>query len=652
MSNQALLTAAQSVALGLVELGLAKGDRVALLMHSDVKFCLVDMGCLIANLVNVPIDLTQTIEIILSVLQHSEAKALVISNLELLEQILPYLQDISVLHSIILADVPEDWTQIRSQWMMPQSEGGRSAAFGTASISTSISETACLDLPMALHPAHLESHHSSLTHSLPHSLPRPLPQCIQVFSLAEIQRPVSTEQLQALRQTLQPQDLATIIYIPDAIDPFQGVMLTHENLSANALAAFSGLTTLKRGAAEVVLSFLPLNHVFARSLLYGHIHYGHSIYFSNPNRVIKHLKEVQPTLLETVPLLLEKIYSKILETGQKSPIWQRLLFNGSLKLAKGYKLDKPLSRFDALLLKLADWLVLRRWRSIFGDRLRYIMSGGAALSAELATVFAAAGVMILQGYGLTQTSSVICYNRETLNRAGTVGVPMAGVEMAIAADGEIMVRAPYVMAGYYKNPAATAAAIDPQGWFHTGDLGSFSPDGFLTITGIKKALFKLSTGKYIVPQPIEARLMQSSFVQQAIVVGVDRKFCALLIVPNLSALHTFSLQAGIDLATESLLHHPHSLGLYQALIEAANCHLPYWAIVKRFRLISTPLTVENGLLDGSGQFDRPAILKAFAAEIAALYQDPVSPISPVSPAILPDAACPTVARSLNPKLTT
>lgn len=656
LSNQAFQAAIETVAAGLLDLGLVKGDRVALLMHSDVNFCIADFGCLLANLVDVPIDLTQTLEHIIFVLQHSEAKTLIISNLDLLTQIAPYLWHTPNLQQVIVITVPPDWQEVRSQWVTASFTEQKQA---TAKV---IPESACLDVPMLLHPAHLEQSQSVF------------PQCIQIFSLEEIQQKgqASTVNPQDFYAALTADQLATIVYIPDEQGQMQGVMLTHENLSANALAAFAAIPDLNRGAQEVVLSFLPLNHVLARTLLYGHIHYGHSIYFSNPNRVVKHLKEVCPTVLTTVPLFLEKIYSKILERGNKSPsVTERMLLHWALNLAKQYELGRQPKGFYAMLLRLADWLVFSRWRSLFGNRLQHLICGGATLRAELATVFAAAGIPIMHGYGLTQASAVVCCNRGSLNRAGTVGTPIPGVELMLAADGEILVRGPYVTPGYYKNPEATQTLFDGQGWLHTGDLGAMTEEGFLRITGLKKSLFKLSTGKYIAPQPIEHRLKQSPFVAEAIAVGADQKFCGMLIVPDLAALHSYALEIRLDLPQDALLKHPCVLALYQALVDVANCHLPYWATVKRFRLLS-PATLEQRSLtlsQSSSHFlsqplNRSEILKSLSDEINALFQEDTiqkdkgtavqQPEDLISISVcpnLPTAPCPVFAQSLNPRLT-
>lgn len=656
ISNQAFRFAVETVALGLRELGLQPGSRVALLMHSDINFCIADMATLLAGLVNVPIDLTQTLEHILFVLRHSEASTLIISNQDLLDQIVPYLQDAPDLKWIIVAEVPPKWPEASVSMAAQMTASDSLRTTSQKAHTATLTESTGLNIPMLLHPAHLEH---------PHSRP---PQSIQVFSLDELrargETQVSEVRSQQLRASLTPDQLATLIYIPDEAGQLQGVMLTHENLSANALTSFACIQDLQKGDREVVLSFLPLNHVLARCMIYGHISYGHSIYFSTPNRITKHLRELRPTILTTVPLLLEKTYSKILEKGSKLGWLSRILFHWALNLARRYELGRQPKGLYALMLKLADWLVLSKWRDGFGGRLKYLICGGAALRADLANTLAAAGITAMHGYGLTQASAVVCFNRGDYNRAGTVGVPIPGVEVAIAADQEILLRGPYMTQGYYKNPEATQEMIDAQGWLHTGDLGTFTEDGFLKITGLKKALFKLSTGKYITPIPIEQRLKQSPLITQAIAVGSEQKFCAALIFPNLEALHNYALETGIDLPSDALLKHSCITNLYRSLVDAANCHLPYWATVKKFQLINAPLTVENGLLTPTGEINRNRAIAVFDREIKALFRDETrkdkpAPAQEVSEKELtescppiPVSSCPTYARSLNPRLTT
>jgi long-chain acyl-CoA synthetase len=457
-----------------------------------------------------------------------------------------------------------------------------------------------------------------------------------------------------------------------------GVMLTHENIAGNALATFGELTDLGWGDAESALAFLPLNHIFARHLLYGHIYYGHSIYFSDAKHVIKHLQEIKPTVLATVPLLLEKTYQQIRDRGAKlKSRWARIAFAWALKVAQRHELGQPTDNLYPNLLKLADRAVLRHWRSLFGGRLKYLICGGATLPAAVTNVLTAAGLPILQGYGLTQSGGVVCFNRPEFNRAGTVGRPIPGVELAIASDQEILVRGAYITTGYYHDSTATAELIDAQGWLHTGDFGSMTTEGQLQITGLKKPLFKLSIGKYIAPQPIEARLNAASLVAHVMLTGGDRKFCGALIFPDFNALHDNlrsvtdqrAKELNLALSDEALLNDPCILAWYQAIVDAANCHLPYWSVVKRFRLINAELTIDNGLLNRHGEIHRHRINHEYALAIASIYGDElpqsrqkqkrkraevatVPTIPAISCPMPPAATCDPSAQSLHPRFTT
>ena len=621
-SSRELRTAARELALGLLEEQLKQGDKVAFLMHSDFNFCLADFGSLLAGLVNVPIDLTQTLDNIAFILRHSAAKALIVSNLDLLAQIIPYLWNTRDLQTIIVADIPEDWEQKRARLLTCDLDefGVRNSEFGVRSNSELLTtnyelKPACLCIPMLLCQAR-------------QNLPCPeLPQCIQLFSLDEVRARgrelCNKKRIEELplfkdKQSRSPQDLATIVYIAGDTEQPRGVMLSHENITANVLTTFNSIPDLKPGEIETVLSFLPLTHIFARALIYGHLNYGHSIYFSNPNRAIRDFQTVKPTLVATVPRLLEKVYQKILDRGSKLKGIKKTTFNWALRLAQNYQLGQP-PKLSDVQLKIADLLVFSQWRKPFGGRLKYFICGGAALKADIANVLGAARITVLQGYGLTETSSVVCCNRDGLNRAGTVGLPIPGVEIAIAPDGEILVKSPYVMQGYYKNSEATKTAIDKSGWLHTGDLGEFTPEGFLTITGSKKDLFKLSTGKYVIPQPLEERVRRSPLVRQAVVVGMQQKFCGMLIFPDLKQLQKQAKALNLHLPLTELLQQPEIIALYQAIVDDANEQLPRWSRVKRFQLIDAYLTVNNKLLYPNLKVNRAAVDRVFAAEIEALY---------------------------------
>ncbi len=628
-SSQELRTAAEELALGMRSEQLKQDDKIAFLMHSDLNFCLVDFASLLAGLVNVPIDLTQTLDNIVFILSHSAARVLIVSDIDLLAQVIPYLGETPNLQTIIVVDIPDDWEKKRTQ-LLTCGVNKKSSELGIVNnsphssrlhgiIRASELKSACLCIPMLLCQARQDL-----------SCPE-LPQCIQLFSLDEVRargkKLWNEEQRQELRldsvhasgSQISPQDLATIVYIAGDTGQPKGVMLSHENITADILTTFKSIPELKPGEIETVLSFLPLTHIFARALIYGHLNYGHRIYFSAPNRAVRDFKTVQPTLVATVPRLLEKIYQKILDHGSKLRGIKKTIFNWALKLAQNYELGKPINVFDNLQLKLADRLVFSQWRKPFGGRLKYFISGGAALKAEIANVLSAAGMTVLQGYGLTETSSVICCNQDALNRGGTVGLPIPGVEIAIAPDQEILVKAPYVMQGYYKNPEATKAVIDESGWLHTGDLGEFTPEGFLTITGSKKDLFKLSTGKYVTPQPLENRVKESPLVAQAVVVGMQKKFCGMLIFPTLDKLREHAKTLGWHEPNTELLQQSQIVDLYQTLVDQANEQLPRWSKVKRFQLINADLTVDNGLLQQNLKVNRAKVNEIFATEINALY---------------------------------
>ncbi len=639
------------IALGLGELALLTGDqakpaafsdRIAFVMHNDVHLCLMDMGSLLAGLVNVPIDLTQTIENIFFILRQTEAKTLVVSNLDLLYQLLPYLGESPSLKTLIIAEVPDNWEQLRSDMML---EGLGKCSLDTEKRSSKMPEN-CLHIPQFLCQSHINCSY----------LPPPFPQCVQLFSLDEIKakgkKLWSSERVKQLRERIAPSDLATIIYIASETKRPKGVMLTHENISANVLSAFRSYPDLKTGAEEVALLFLPLTHIFARVFFYGHLNYGHSLYFSTPSHLIKHLKTVRPTIMITVPRFLEKVYERIIHKGQRLKGFERAVFNWGLKLAQRFNLNSPTKSLERLQMELANRLVFPKLRSVFGDRLKALICGGAGLGADLTNFFWAVGVPVFQGYGLTEASGVLCYNRGIYNRSGTVGATIPGVNLRRAEDGEILVKAPFMMQGYYRDTRRTQNTIDAEGWLHTGDLGEIATDGVLTITGVKKLLFKLSTGKYVSPMILEQEIRRSPLVKLAVVVGRSRKFCGMLIFPDLIALEDLVQKWGITLSELDWLNHPRIFALYQSLIDTANCHLPYWSNVRKFVLIDTNRLPSEEKGDYQGQFKRSQILENFATEIDSLYQQNSSklkikdPSNMVNTDLLSQSSCPIYARSL------
>jgi long-chain acyl-CoA synthetase len=562
--------AANELALGLLDAGRERSDHIGMYMRSNVPFCLADMGALLAGCVDIPIYLSHSSDLIRHALEDGDAQALFVDDVELLEEILPVINQVPQVEHVYMSGTAADRSHRRFQERL---EGAT------------------------------------------------------LFTVAELrmrgrqhlsENPDAPERL---REKLDPKDLATIIYTSGTTGHPKGVMLTHENLSSNAVDAFGGLPEIGRGNEETIISFLPLTHVFQRMMYYGYMYYGHSVYFTTPDRVAVVLREIRPTLFTTVPRLLEKVYEKILEKGQELSGLQQWLFDAALGVARRHRLGRTPPLRDRLLTPLVDLTVFRKWRQALGGRVKFIISGGAALRPELIHIFDAAGVTILQGYGLTETSPVITFTRADDNRPGTVGVPIAGVEVTIAKDNEILTRGPHVMKGYYKQPNETAKVIDDSGWFHTGDLGAID-DGHLKITGRKKSLFKLSTGKYVIPQPLEAELQHEPLVEKALVLGEGRKFCSALIFPNIQHLTRFAQDHGLDTrkSLDELVDDPVIQERFREIVEEANREMPPWSTIKRFAVIPRELTVEGGLLTPTMKVRRPRVQEEFQDEIDKLYE--------------------------------
>jgi len=566
LSNSEFKTAADEVALGLLAIGLERGNKVAFYLNSDLYFTMADFGCLIAGLVNVPLYTTYARENLIYVTKHAEAEAMFVSNPEMLGEVAGWLGEVPGIKTVILASGEGD------AGTLP--EGVRL---------------------MTLETLRAEGRERAVRDS------------------AESRR---------LRETIDPQDVATLIYTSGTTGLPKGVVLTHENLSCNALTSLSTLSMLEN-QEEVALTFLPLTHVFARMLQFAHVAAGHQIYYSDPDRLVEHLPVVQPTVFATVPRVLEKVYDKVQLGVQQADGAKKIIGSWALEQARQYRTGTEPTGVQSLKLALADKLVYSKLREKLGlTRIKAVGVGGAALRPDLCDVFNAFKIPALQGYGLTETSPVISINTPDRNRAGTVGQPIPGVEVAIAEDGEIVSRGPHIMQGYYKDEEQTREVIDDDGWFHTGDIGEFTPEGFLRITDRKKSLFKLSTGKYVMPQPIENRLMESALIEQAVVVGNGERFTTALVFPNMEALPDWAKQPGIDPSTspQELLKHPTVVAEYERLVDEANAGMDHWSQVKRFRLIPESMTVENQLLTPTMKVKRRAVHDRYGADIEAMYQ--------------------------------
>jgi long-chain acyl-CoA synthetase len=402
-------------------------------------------------------------------------------------------------------------------------------------------------------------------------------------------------------------------------------MLTHHNLVFDVLR---GGQAFGIGPEDVALSFLPLSHVFERAVLYIFMHFGVQVCFARGvETVAEDIKEVRPTLATAVPRLFEKIYATINKTAAAAPPWQQKIFHRALEVGREVARlrDQGASVPAALALqhRVADRLVFRKWRAAVGGHIRFFVSGGSALAPELGYIFAGAGIPILQGYGLTETSPVVALNRPGANRIGTIGQPIPDVRVRVAEDGELLVQGDNVMQGYYQMSEETERVLErtPDGvWFHTGDVGTMDADGYLRITDRKKDLIKTSLGKYIAPQPIENLIRGIPLVEQVIVIGNNRKFPAALIVPSFEALRAYaeSLALGIKDRAE-LVRHPRIVEFFKKKVDEVTQDLAPYEKIKKIALLETEFTVEGGELTPTLKVRRQQVEEKYRDLIAALY---------------------------------
>jgi len=400
-------------------------------------------------------------------------------------------------------------------------------------------------------------------------------------------------------------------------------MLTHGNFASNVDAT---LRIIPFSETDVTLSFLPLTHVFERMVEFAYLSAGATIaYAESIDAVPQNLLEIRPTVMASVPRLFEKVHARILDSVQTSSFVKRLIFALALKVgranARAMLAGRKAPLAVRLLHPLTDHLVFVKVRERLGGRLRFLISGGAPLSPEIAEFFYAAGIRILEGYGLTETSPVIAVNTLDRTRIGTVGPIVPEVEVRIAEDGEILVRGPNVMKGYFRDEAATRAAIQ-DGWFATGDIGIIDPDGFLKITDRKKEVLKTSGGKMVAPQPIENLLKTDRFISQAVLIGDRRKFISALVVPDHAWLESYAKLKGIPYTrVEDLLENPRIVDLMRRRIEAKMAGLPSYETIKKFRLLPREMTPESGELTPTLKVKRRIVEKKYASEIESMYRE-------------------------------
>ncbi|MCU1266128.1 MAG: hypothetical protein JWM21_2446 [Acidobacteria bacterium] len=557
----AFVARVRHVALGLAALGIKAGDRVALLSENRPEWSITDLAILSLGAVNVPIYTTQAVDQVEFILSDSGSRALFVSGRKVYQHAAKAIEGLAMPLKLIFFD-----------------------------------EEAAADIEQAITLKELEATGAQRDREQPRAFDEYL-------------------------HNVHADDLATIIYTSGTTGEPKGVMLSHESFISNVLAINGGLPINDR---DVALSVLPLSHIFERTGFYIFCYSGVSVYYcSSFDQVGEHLREVQPTIMTAVPRLFEKVYHRIVKKGMSAKGWRRRVFMRAMEVGHRYaELQDKQQRIPALLAlqqRLADRLVFSKWREGVGGRLRYFVSGGAPLSPSLSYAFLAAGIPVLQGYGATETC-IVCANRPENNRVGSVGQPFAGIEVAIAEDGEIIIRGPNVMRGYYGHPEASTEVLK-DGWFATGDVGHMDKEGRLYITDRKKDLFKLSNGKYVAPQLLESLIKESEFVGQVVVIGAGRKQPAALIVPDWEAMRQQLNDDGEKFPTSraELSRFAPAIKLVQRDVAKLTAGLADYERIRRVALLPDELTIDNGELTPTLKVKRRVIDQKFGGLIDELY---------------------------------
>jgi long-chain acyl-CoA synthetase len=430
------------------------------------------------------------------------------------------------------------------------------------------------------------------------------------------------KKLEEIKATIKNTDLATLIYTSGTTGNPKGVMLSHLNFISNIIGTQNLCPFQKEWRA---LSFLPLNHVYERMLSYLYLSQGMSIYYAeNMDTIAANLKEVKPQIFVTVPRLLEKVYEKIVSTGSNLTGIKKALFFWALNLGLRYEQHRANGWWYEFQLSLANKLIFNKWREALGGNIVAIASGGSALQPRLAKVFHAAKIKVLEGYGLTETSPVVSvntYHDEDI-KIGTVGPIINNVKVKIAEDGEICVKGPNVMMGYYNHPDLTKEAIDADGWFHTGDIGIIEDGRFLKITDRKKEIFKTSGGKYITPQVIENKLKESRFIEQAMVIGENEKFPSAFVVPAFAFVKEWCVKHNIAYTTnEEMVKNPQVIARLMKEVDHTNKDLAHYEQIKKIELLAHEWNIERGEMTPKLSLKRKVIMTANKEAYAAIYNN-------------------------------
>jgi long-chain acyl-CoA synthetase len=563
ISYDAVLQNTESLAMGLASLGVRRGDRIAIIAESRPEWLYSDMAILGIGAVDVPLYPISTSESISTIINNSESLGVIVSNRFHLNKVLKIWKECRSLRFIIVmndSDVPEmkNVFSFSDIKILGQNYKRENPNFFLNSLSLS-----------------------------------------------------------------KEDDLCTIIYTSGTTGEPKGVMLTHKNIVSNVKSAHEVFDVNEN---DIFLSFLPLCHIFERTTGYYTAFSGGCIiaYAESIEKITQNMEEIKPTIMTVVPRLFERMYSKIMRNVENQPEAKQKIFNWAIEIGKEYASimrngDIP-SITITLKHKLADRLALKKIRDITGGNIKYMVSGGAALPREHGLFFEALGLLVLEGYGLTESSPVIAVNRPNNYKFGTVGKPAPGVEVKIAKDGEILAYGPNIMLGYYKNKKETEDTIK-DGWLHTGDIGVFDAEGFLIITDRKKHLFKTSGGKYVAPTPIENLFLGSKYIDQFILIGDRRMFLSALIVPDYEAVKEFADANRIQYKTvDDLVNMKQIYELLEKDLQQFQRKLAGHEKVRKFAILERPFTIEEGEMTPSLKLKRKVIEERYKELIEGMYK--------------------------------
>ena len=563
ISSDEMISRIENIALGLYALGLRKGDRAAILAPNSPEWTLADAGCQFAGIIDVPIYTTLTENSVCYIINDSGAKVFFLQNQASFDHLSAIFPECKTLEKFVFFD-------------------GKDL---TAENAISLEE--------------LEKQGADL----------------------KIEQP---ELLKELAKTIKINDIATLIYTSGTTGEPKGVMLSHGNIISNVIDACENFAFTGK---DIPLSVLPLSHVFERGAMYLYIFNGMAVHYAESiDKIPENLREIRPTLFVGVPRIFEKVYAKAKLKAVQAGGFKEKIFNWAIEIGKEFALlnDKKQSIPILLAIKhtLADKLVFSTFREGFGGRLRFCITGGAALSNEIFLIFNGAGISIMQGYGLTETSPVITSSNPINVRLGTVGKPIRNVKVRFASDGEIETSGPNIMLGYFNKPEATRDTFTEDGWFKTGDIGQLDEDGFLKITDRKKELFKTSGGKYIAPSPIEQMIKGSRFVSQVVLVGNERNFASALIVPSFEQVESYAKSQNLSLKTPSeYCENLRIIELFEKEVEEKTKDLARFEKVKRIALLEKELTVEGGELTPTLKIKRRIVDEKYKDVIDKIYAD-------------------------------